>query len=1681
MAQSIRVRELSRQSSSVTLEIAVPPPTFDTDASRALHLRPYHEQRTTSDPLGEIVIPMRISKSASAVIVSHDDQSLRLSNSLWRPLPQKRSVAHNGIGFAQISYVGRMRATPLSRLALGILDQTAPNEIRYARRIVVRISDPAGLPTTSLTDLNEPFHVSNAVFKQRLSASKPLAFAPPRLTTSKGTRVLSDSDVQQSPGIQSDDGNVYRMYVRKTGIYHITFDDVKNFGIDPGTVDPTTLRIINRGQQIPVYVFDHQDGHFDPNDYFEFYGEEKHYDGPGPAPTLGLGDFYYDPDTKDNVYYLVWGSHYSPIPLGGVKRMVEESGEIREVDRTKYVNVRDSAFWSLVHIEQDNIHDDLDISDVDRRSDLRDHEFMAIVGTGQLYPGSYTTQALVPFADVRQNRPISIRTALHGISHFDPGATDPKGIELPNVDSEDVASISVNNRDVLHGTWDSQTLKFLSTDTASQLSSGQPTAQLLGGPVLDTSGTVSPIAITFAQRKQTSVQGCRFAINWIEIAYDRLYYAYQDALSFHAPHHAASALYQFTLQNFGSTDISIYRKGVSKISNVVITSNPDQPRSTKAILQLHVASDADEFLAVTEAGKLKPTRYAKDDFAGLNAPANSGEYLIITNHDHLPKGHGGARVPLQDLADYRASTNRVSTKIVDVANIYDEFNFGARSPNAIKAFLSYAYNKWRDPPKYVLVVGVTHEGNDDPKPYFPPDQVPAPYIQGYLEGDVAADAWYAMLDGDDLVPDILIGRLATPDINGDAAYLAKLKDYEADRATPGDWKNKALFVGAGGSFDTDIDGLIQRALPSRVSVLRQSTVFASPYRSTDQTLVNNVNGGLAFIGYFGHGGNAIWDDPLDSSGRPVLDNSDMPRFHNAGHYPVILSMTCFTAGYDGPSVGILNSLQNTPSAGSIACMGTTSFGWEQNDEHLAEAVVPHLFDSVGGSIAERINDGKIEYLLRADVGDLIPPTLMYCYHFLGDPLAAPHPPSDHVSLTLGSRILPMGGTVHLAGSTTISSGIASIELVDNKMSPLSPPHVITGIPVSNGTFSTTGNVPNITIPHAAYRVVVSDNSDNRYAATSEDVTITDSRITELDFEPRPLPVGSQLDFSAAIQTPQAIVSVVDSLTIYSQNAGGQVSARTMTQPMTLAGDRYHATIAGSQLNAGDKVVGKIVLTTSSGSVISDTSVIIVGAAADPSVMKDAYHRTLTGRYVATKNGLVWQERVYNWGASPISSATVSLLDERSGTPQAVGSTILSALAAHADTLLTIPVSIVSVDSALYALAMSPDAGNSPLNLRDSLRTNDTTLTMPYAPGAVAYQRATGATAHFNSDEIVLAMTANTEGIMSADVIRVNRQYTPAQTAQPDIHFLPLYTSKGQRYFAVRVASDSLGAIPLADSISTLTLRVDSLAGHPISNLFIYRQDDRSKLWTQLSTTANGNTVTAKLRNLGTFAVAYNTDTKDPVVDITVEGQIFSQNGEVPPQPHIHAIAQDANGIDITPGKTLVTIDGLPASYTMLDSGRTTSTVNLRLEPSLSSGNHRIKIQATDNNGRTNSDTLDVHVSNGFSIGVLGSFPNPFTKEYMFIAYEIRGIAFATSVSLDIYTVSGRRIRTVSFPSSDPTRTFGFLKGGTGVPTSLGYHEVWWDGRDDSGNEVANGVYFYRFTAQTPDASREITGKFARLR
>ena len=71
-----------------------------------------------------------------------------------------------------------------------------------------------------------------------------------------------------------------------------------------------------------------------------------------------------------------------------------------------------------------------------------------------------------------------------------------------------------------------------------------------------------------------------------------------------------------------------------------------------------------------------------------------------------------------------------------------------------------------------------------------------------------------------------------------------------------------------------------------------------------------------------------------------------------------------------------------------------------------------------------------------------------------------------------------------------------------------------------------------------------------------------------------------------------------------------------------------------------------------------------------------------------------------------------------------------------------------------------------------------------------------------------------------------------------------------------------------------------------------------------------------------------------------------------------------------------------------------------------------------------------------------------------ISYEI---ATATSAELTIYDVAGWHVRTFALGHQSP-----------------GKYNIVWDGRDDAGRELSDGLYFYRL--KTEDAEAEFVGK-----
>ncbi len=219
-------------------------------------------------------------------------------------------------------------------------------------------------------------------------------------------------------------------------------------------------------------------------------------------------------------------------------------------------------------------------------------------------------------------------------------------------------------------------------------------------------------------------------------------------------------------------------------------------------------------------------------------------------------------------------------------------------------------------------------------------------------------------------------------------------------------------------------------------------------------------------------------------------------------------------------------------------------------------------------------------------------------------------------------------------------------------------------------------------------------------------------------------------------------------------------------------------------------------------------------------------------------------------------------------------------------------------------------------------------------------------------------------------------------------------------------------------------------------------------------------------DLGRFAIFHFSDTQGPAIEISVGGLRFTRNSLVPRHPEIWVNLSDLNGIDRSAGKFRVELDGdtIPAaefawSDTLLSSGRMSAVFRPDLEP----GHHVLTVRATDNTGMADSITTEFDVRGEFGIEWAINYPNPFRRTTI-ISYLLSDVT-DDFVEIKIFTVSGRYIRTLR----EIDRAVA------------NYREITWDGADEKGEEVANGVYFARIKAKQGKLEVEKMVKLAKVR
>ncbi len=207
------------------------------------------------------------------------------------------------------------------------------------------------------------------------------------------------------------------------------------------------------------------------------------------------------------------------------------------------------------------------------------------------------------------------------------------------------------------------------------------------------------------------------------------------------------------------------------------------------------------------------------------------------------------------------------------------------------------------------------------------------------------------------------------------------------------------------------------------------------------------------------------------------------------------------------------------------------------------------------------------------------------------------------------------------------------------------------------------------------------------------------------------------------------------------------------------------------------------------------------------------------------------------------------------------------------------------------------------------------------------------------------------------------------------------------------------------------------------------------------------------------------DAANPLLEVSFDGEYIFDGDIVSPNPNIRIVIRDENPYLLKTDTTGIDIfltrpcDGCTAERVSLAGAEVTWTPQTNEQPfridftpqNLEDGVYKLSVQAEDASGNKSGVepyVINFEVVNKSTITNFYPYPNPFATRVKFI-FTLTGSEIPDQILIRIFTVSGRVVREITQDELGPLRI------GNNVT------DYAWDGRDEFGDQLANGVYLYK--------------------
>ncbi|MDK9700817.1 MAG: C25 family cysteine peptidase [bacterium] len=1532
-----------------------------------------------------------------------------LGDSIVADAPTENLPGFQPIQFAEVRLTGKYRGIPLAAVVIHPVRYDASRgELMAIKRIVIEISGNGSLVTLGGRAVTAGERDDLAKMLGVFSATIPANLRTGMTATPRVAAV--------------DNGSAVRIDVREFGYYRFSGQQLANLGVPIHSIDPARLRLEAEGVTVPIHIVGDEDGRFDEEDQIEFFGRT-----PFPEDTVNAQDISGNRYSEYRSYLLGWNGY------NGV-RMPEISGEIRVTNLNSFIPVTSANV--KYHFEENNYLASL--SEVD--DDLRDR-WLWDAGIYNYEIKNYPFR--ISYPDTQAYSPIKLRVCLTGLSGH---GSKNHAFALLNGTSDN--GLEFGRGDSL-STWESQEYSISETSSISTI---------LNNNLHHNLDTLSIFSPGDAPSNNTSN---RIALNWFQIEYLRLPIADRNEIRIGTPRVSSlrpdTITYDYLISNFTSPDIHVFRTNQAKLINGTVERYIDQNQQIRYRIHFQDRPGlATEYFAIT-SDRIKTVPDSMMAFVAadsLSTPPNGGaEYLVIGTNELLGSSE------LEQVLQFRRQQYNGVMKI-DVEQVYRRFSNGMFHRDAIRNFLSYAVENWSNPPRTVMLLGDA-QYNQQQVPRRQGALIPHPLKPIHEIGLIGSDTWYQLLDND-FIPDIAVSRVPARNRDEVASYFNKVLEFE-NSTHQERWMNSVLFIrGQGGP------GVFEQSELKSMNILGpmfdfsrlQVTSTSSPFYGNTSVLQELFGYGNSLVIYNGHGGGGIWAD------NGLFRTQYIKDMTNQGRYGLICNFSCFIVSFNGSqqraTMGEEFIFSN--SRGSIGIFGSAGLGYRDQGLVFQEQMFKQLALHPGITYGQLMTNTKVDYINYIGGIPYFGPygNTFWATSLLGDP-GIRFPSFQDVLGTSTPDIVQSGDSITVSATLPISSGTARIRWYKYDNNPIefsSWNPVETVIPVTSSNFQarllvptgyTSGRTGTVrifieTAQGPAVRVAA-----QFYLLSEVGRTLTDSLITV----PFPVVADSSFHVYAKVLDSNGLASLRLKVERYDSTVIDSIPNQPFqrdTLDMAPDPSRGLHWYSSPEISGLPKKFWFIVQTIAIDSLNNrDTSANKLFLATDPA--PDLLW--VSQPELIVRDTLFVKMTCFNNGQYPSVPSSARLI----------------ILSLNRDTLETNVQSIPSIRNrdrySLYfpvrskpgtywfTFRLDPDSTLPEINEANNYYERTMVSNYWWINGA------TGTNGDTYEPSTRYRFSVPPGGLEQTSTVL---QFTAIDTFSAGTQSELKFPNRGRtltsgRGFLLRLSDTTVQLRRIL-----LDVTVDSVIGNRIK---VHGRSETG-LWRMLSSTVD----TSGVHHYDgapfyQFALIDNQDRTPPRFNLTAEGQIFSDDGYVRRGAKFNALVYDNGGVDLSVAGTVVGLvdgDTLDPSELIVPTGLPSSnTMPVTIYRRFDTGRHWAKLEVTDLAGNRSNDSIVFRVANDFKLEWIGNFPNPFHKTTTFFF----SLTDQTNepVHIHIYTVSGRKIRTVR--ETDPK--------------VINYREITWDGRDENGQIVANGVYFYRFVAKNGEKTIEHKGKLAKLR